>query len=58
MNHILLPTIKVIAMSYTDRKMKKIMTVLFLLFFFFLEKKMSNAVSYYLSLKNKSQNSK
>lgn len=34
MNHILLPTIKVIAMSYTDRKMKKIMTVLFLLFFF------------------------
>lgn len=39
MNHILLPTIKVIAMSYTDRKMKKIMTVLFLLFFFSWKKK-------------------
>lgn len=34
MNHILLSTLKVIAISYTDRKMKKIMTVLFLFSFF------------------------
>lgn len=53
MNHILLPTIKVIVISYTDRKMKKIGAVLFLSFS---GKRMSNVVPYYLSLKSKSQN--
>lgn len=58
MNHVLLPTIQVTAVSSAGRRMKKMVVGFLCVLFFFSTPKIFHADPYYLSLKNKSQNTK